>query len=281
MHRNANAMVALLLTACVSAPALDQSTKTFPEGVRLSYDGDHQEARREFLAYKKAHPDDLLSALRLDYDYLFDVNTSEGEYGSLLRDADAAIGIFEAEKRAGTPCSGTDLKGIAGDTLDCDYVGAALYSFRVAIRIKKDGKFADWKEDGEDDRQFFAYAVPSARAGCVQAEFLLAVHEYEASSARVLGAPLLVPWILKKKGIPVDRDDALRNLVASLRDKSPFADDVRFYILRIELEHKEGDQELEKKASPAALIAILQPKYPHNRMFEDSLDSFSDSFESR
>ncbi len=289
-----------MFAACVLAPVLTAQKNAsscpgdacaFLEAQNLSYNGYHKGhysyeayhpgAREMFRQYKSVHPDDFLSVIRMDYDYLFDVNASPAEYAALLQDVDTAIARFEALKYAGTPCAGTDLKGIARGALDCNYIGAALYSFREAIRIKKDGKFADWNANGVDDRQFFSYARTSASAGCIQAKFLLAVHEYEAGNATLAGIPHIIPWVLRTKGVPADRDDAVRKLAHALaaNDQSPFADDIRFYVLRIELQHKYGAEELSKEFPPAALIAQLQPKYPHNRMFEDGLESFSDTYE--
>ncbi len=293
-------MLFLMFAACVFAPALTKQKNasscsgdvcTFFEAQNLSYDGYHEGyysygayhpgAREMFRQYKSVHSDDFLSVIRMDYDYLFDVNAAPAEYAALLQDVDTAIARFEALKHEGTPCAGTDLKGIARGALDCDYIGAALYSFREAIRIKKDGKFADWDANGVDDRQFFAYARASASAGCIQAKFLLAVHEYEAGNATLAGIPHIIPWVLRKKGVPADRDDALGKLAHALaaNDQSPFADDIRFYVLRIELQRKYGAEELSRIFPAAALIGQLQPKYSHNRMFQDGLDSFSDTYE--
>ena len=265
-----------LLAVCLSAPVFGSQsvaehlsdTQLFRTAVVLSYDGNHNAAREKFDEYRKSHPDDLLVPIRVFYDHLFDVHASKmdkDEYQRLLHEADVAIALFESKK-----CAGTDLAGIAGDTLDCDYVGAALYSFRAVLRVKNES--AIWKLKNSkvlraDDNSFFFYA---RRSRSLQAQFLLGVHEYEISQS-ILG------FIT---GDPRDRDEALKTIGRSLASRSPFADDVWFYVLRLELKNQDGAQFFIKDHPPAAIIAMLQPKYPHNRMFGDGLSSFSDSFES-
>lgn len=276
----------LLLAACLSAPALSVQPRPsavrtpdemlFLDAVALSYNGQHDAARKEFEEYQRRHPDDLLVPIRLVEDQLFDVNLKPdaATYDRLLGIVDAAIGTYVSKQ-----CSGTDLRGIGNGALDCDYAGAALYSFRVALRIKRDGKFANWSENGADDKQFRTLAERSfAETGSCQAEFLLGVHEYEASGATVWHLP--AAWLLRKKGIPVDQEHAIRMIQAALGDKSPFADDVWFYVLWVEIKNKPGADEFAKKFSEAAIVTRLYPKYPHNRLLEDGFHSFSDTFES-
>jgi hypothetical protein len=266
---------------CLSAPAdgfqwgASEDTsgaQIFFQAVALSYDGNHQVARKKFAEYQLNHPDDLLAPIRVSYDHLFDVNLSKmtkGDYDDLIKAMDSAIAIFESKR-----CAGTDLRQLAGDTLDCDYVGAALYSARVVWRIKRDGAFHNRSENGADDKQFFVHAE---RSKSPQAKFLLGIHEYEASNAKWHG--IGASWALKLHGTPVDQDEAIRNIEASFANESPFADDVWFYVLRLELQHKPGAETLAKNHSPASIIARLQPKHPHNRIFADGLSSsFTDSF---
>ena len=128
----------LLTPACGSQRASKQSSdaQLFLRAVALSYDGGHNEARRLFEQYRQGHPNDLLVPMRVGYDHLFDVHAakmSKEEYRDLLGKEDAAIALFEKKQIENRPCGGTDLAGIAGDALDCDSVGAALYSFRAVF----------------------------------------------------------------------------------------------------------------------------------------------------
>lgn len=266
----------VMLVACFLAPASisevgpehSPDVTVFLQAVTLSYDGQHDAARAKFGEYRERHPEDLLVPIRVFYDHLFDVRLSKmdkGEYQDLLHQVNDAITLFEAKG-----CAGTDLTGIAGDTLDCDYIGAALYSFRAVLRIKNES--ALWKFQNRnllraDDDEFFLYAK---RSKSLQSQFLLGVHEYELSQS-------LIGSFIRD---PHDRDHGLRTIEGSLASMSPFADDGWFYVLRIELKNQDGAALLIKDHPPAAIIARLQPKYPHNRMFGDGLTSFTDSFES-
>ncbi len=228
-------------------------------------------AREEFREYRERHPDDMLVPVRVLYDHLFDVRDmgmSRGEYDALIVMLNGAISRFT---RIG--CAGTDLRGIGRNMLDCNYVGAALYSSREALHLAFHGTL--WRlmhKDviGADDRRFFFYIRqphPSA-----QTMFLAGLHEYEASNS---GWSLM----LKMKNIPTDMDDALRIVSGAFGDKSPFADDVWFFALRTELERKPGGDRIERIHPPAEIIARLQPRYPDNRIFRDGLtSSFKDPF---
>ena len=114
------------------------------KGIALSYDGHHDEAQKEFGEYRRAHPDDLLVYLRIAYDRFFGKAhgaVSHDEYLLLLNFTNEAI-----EKYEKIGCAGTDLKSIAGTTLDCPYIGAALYSLRMTIVGKSDS----WRKVGND-----------------------------------------------------------------------------------------------------------------------------------
>lgn len=280
MRKCRKAKALFWLVMCLSALAVGQQPgkkaaakftpdeQEFRDANTLSRNGKHEEARKEFTDYQGKHPDDLLVPVRVAYDYLFDVGfplKDKSEFGSLVDDMDKAIQKFELLKSQG--CPGTYL---AEGTLDCDYIGAALYSTRVVLRIKRDGGALKSKDlNAADDNQFFFYAH---RSKSVQAQFLLGVHEYQASMATWLGVP--AAWALKKfRKTPVDRDEGLRLIVASLKDQSPFVDDVWLFILDVEIENKSGADMLAKEYSSAAIIARLQPKYPNNRIFGNGLTS--------
>lgn len=273
------------LAVCLSASALGNKgasrrhepagddIRLFHRALRDSYDGKHAVAREEFREYQERHPDDMLVPVRVLYDHLFDVHDADmdrGEYRALLAMMNAAISRY-----ARVGCAGTDLQGIGNGTLDCNYVGAALYSSREALYLAFHGTL--WRlmhKDliGADDRRFFFYvhqAHPSA-----QTMFLEGLHEYEASNS---GWSL----VLKMKNIPASTDDALRIVLAAFEDKSPFADDIWFFALRTELERKPGAERIERIHPPAEIIARLQQKYPDNRIFNDGLtSSFKDPFAS-
>jgi hypothetical protein len=188
------------------------------------------------------------------------------EYHRLLGNVNGAIERFELTKK----CAGTDFAGIAGDALDCDYAAAALYSLREVLRLKNESTL--WKIENRkmlhaDDGLFFFYA---RRSQSLDAQFLLGIHEYELSQS-------IARFIIND---PDNLNEALETIKRSFASKSPFADDVWFYVLRMELKGQDGAQAFVKDYPPAKIIARLQPKYPHNRIFQESLNSFSDSFES-
>jgi hypothetical protein len=270
-----------LLAVCVSAPAFGSQgasaqsgdVSVFLEGVRLSYNGQHEEAQAKFGEYERNHHDDLLVPLRSGMNQLFDVRSSKmskDEYHELLGDISNAIILLETKK-----CVDTDLQGIAGGTLDCDYVGAALYSFRAALRMKNERWY--WVINNRkmlraDDDQFFYYAK---RSKSRQALFLIGVHEYELCQS-VLGSVT---------GDPHDCKEALATINRSLDDESPFADDIWFYVLRLEFrdlksQKDDGGGYFEKDHPWAAIVARLYPKYPRNRLLQESPDSYTDSYES-
>jgi len=265
-----------IVAVCLSAPALcaasgpeqTSDTQLFFQGLALSYNGDHDAARAKFAEYDQRHPDDLLARLRTFDDRMFDIRSnklSKEEYRHFLADVNAAIATYEEKG-----CSGTDLKGIGDGTLDCDYIAAALYSMRMALYLRNESKWWVFNNRkmlrGEDDR-FFFYA---RRSKSLQAKFLLGVHEYEIVNSR---------WGAFSND-PRDLDEAMRFIKEALDDKSPFANDVLFFALRTEIENQPGAPELTACCPAAAIIAILQPQYPKNRIFQSSLSSsFSDSFE--
>jgi len=226
--------------------------QVFLEALALSYNGDHVAARQKFQEYGRNHPDDLLGPLRIFYDRFFDVHSSkmdEKQYRELLRDVNRAISIFETKA-----CTGTDLREIAGNTLDCEYVGAALYSFREVLFLKNHW-ILNLKAEVADDRNFFLHA---SRSASLQAVFLVGVHEYEKSE-HFFG-----------KG----REQAIQKISASLNDKSPFRDDIWFFVLRMEAQKKDGMDGIARRYSAGGISARLKASYPNNRFFRDSTDSF-------
>ncbi len=227
-------------------------THVFLEGVALSYNGDHAAAREKFQEYDRNHPDDLLGPLRMFYDRFFDVHSSkmdEKQYRDLLRDVNRTISIFETKG-----CTGTDLREIAGDTLDCEYVGAALYSFREVLFLKNHW-ILNLKAELADDKNF---SIHAGRSASLQAAFLMGVHEYEKSE-HFFGR---------------GREEAIRKISAALGDKSPFKDDIWFFVLRTESQNKEGMDDIAKRYPSGEISARLKAKYPDNRIFRDSTDSF-------
>ena len=265
------------LVVCLSASASENDGATrrhepagddvrlFYQALRDSYDGRHAAAREEFREYQERHPDDMFVPVRILYDHLFDIHDAGlegGEYAALLAMMNGAISRF-----ARVGCAGTDLQGIGNGMLDCNYVGAALYSSREALYLAFHGTF--WRmmhKDiiGADDRQFFFYVHQEHPS--VQTMFLEGLHEYEAGNSA---------WslVLKMENIPTSMDDALRIVSGTFGDESPFADDVWFFALRTELERKAGAERIERIHPPAEIIARLQPKYPDNRIFSDGLTS--------
>ncbi|HUC31244.1 MAG TPA: hypothetical protein VMR99_00970 [Candidatus Paceibacterota bacterium] len=253
-----------ILAVCFSASAPGQQitsdtsseVQAFQHAAWLSYDGKHDDTRTEFAKYKQSHPDDLLSTVRLSYDYLFDTRSkmSRAEYHDLLHKVNDAIALFELKK-----CAGTDLAGIAGNTLDCDYLGAALYSFRMALQMKNE-KFY-WgimhlTALQADDDHFFLYARRSDNAGILQSRFLLGVHEYELSQS----------GIGSHTRDPHDRADALALIRASLLGTSPFADDQWFFVLDFENKNPNDVPACFKDYPRDAVIARLHSEYPDNGM---------------
>ena len=234
------------------APKQSGDVYAFLNAVALSYNNYHPQAREEFQKYKQAHPNDLLSRLRMLYDRTSDVHFKDMDqtnYKDLLVDVDDAIGIFEAKA-----CAGIDLAGIAENTLDCDYVGAALYSFRVALLVGNEGyvwKFKHRKVLRADDDKFFYHAK---RSKSLQAQFLLGVHENELSKSALGG-------VTKD---PNDRHEGLEIIRRSMKDGSPFADDIWFYVLRQEIDDPAVAKSF-PEASPIAIITRLQAKYPNQK----------------
>lgn len=273
MYRKA--MVAMV-TACLSASAVGQSPMstrtpddiaTFQVAQDLSYNGKHPEAREKFNAYAKKYPRDLFVPIRMSYDYLGDQGLGKMApeerqriEQQIIDMLDGAIQTYQSEQ-----CNETDLNGIGKGQLDCKYVGAALYSAREVWWIKRNGPIGS----GASARNFFNCAVNSRST---LTRFLIGVHEYEASKQSG-GARFLLGII----GIPHDQEEALKIIEGSFSDQSPFSADVFLYVLRIEVEHGPGWQELESTLPDTDIRTILLPRYPGNRILQEK--SFTDSIE--
>lgn len=251
--------------------ATQNDTALFRSAVMDSYDGQHETARRDFAEYEALHPDDLLARLRNLYDHQFDTrpDVPSNAYGAVMKEADDAIKIYEH-----VGCAGTDIRGLTGGTVDCAYIGAALYSFREVWRFEHAhfyrlpfvfGKIKD------DDRKFFACTRVSH---AVQTQFLLGVHEYEMS--RVAAVPFTASK-LKGAHIPFDRDDALRKMTSALVDTGPFADDVWFYLYHLERNHEKEAwaKELVEAHPLQSMRQRLEAKYPDNRVLWDGSDLYA------
>ena len=234
------------------APKQSGDVYAFLNAVALSYNNYHPQAREEFQKYKQHHPDDLLSRLRMLYDRTSEVHFKDMDqtrYKDLLLEVDEAIDLFEINA-----CVGTDLAGIAENTIDCDYIGAALYSFRVALLAGNESwrwKVVHRKVLRADDDKFFYHAK---RSKSLQAQFLLGVHENELSKS-VLGGVT---------NDPNDRHEALKLIRNSMKDGSPFADDIWFYVLRQEIDDPAVARSF-PEVPPAVIIARLQAKYPNQK----------------
>ena len=125
----------------------------FMEAVTLSYNNRYVEAEAKFREYQKLHPDDILASLRLLYNRFFETGRGErlssSEYRAFLGELDQTIRKYEAKD-----CHAIDFSA-SGRSLDCAYVGAALYSLRMTLRGLHEG----WYRVGDDRKQFLTYAA--------------------------------------------------------------------------------------------------------------------------
>lgn len=258
-------MIAMAAAVCLSAPALRpqnaavqtkkgtatttaaNDTFLLIDGVRQSYDGWHHAAREELQAYMKIHPYDLLAPDRLLYDYIFATHgpkMGKKEYEDVLHIADNAIKVFEARG-----CSGTDLS-IAGKSVDCAYVGAALYASREALLVKNNGIFHALGAIRRDDRRALHWA---RRSNFQQARLLIGINEYE-----------------KSKVLFNRRAEALDEIVAATNDKtSLFAADPWFFIYYEEIHHGASWDWFDARYPHQEIKKWLERKYPHNGIFHN------------
>lgn len=225
-------------------------TLVFMEGIALSYASHHAAAQENFEAYRKSHPDDLLVYLRICYDRFFGARgekLSRDEYSALLGTVTEAIGKYEAKG-----CAGTDIRSVAGDTLDCAYVGAALYSFRMTLA----GKYDSWFKVGRDRDKFVLYANQSRS---LQAQFLLGLYEYEPS---VQSWP--VRAVLRRfSNVPTDHARAVAQILRSLDGNAgPFVDDIWFFVFDAECRYDGAD--FMKRYPLTQVFRYLRAKYPEN-----------------
>lgn len=228
----------------------EDGTLVFMEGIALSYASHHAAAEEKFEAYRKTHPDDLLAYLRTCYDRFFGARGekfSRDEYPALLGIVTEAIAKYEAKG-----CAGTDIRSIAGDTLDCAYVGAALYSFRMTLA----GKYDSWFKVGKDRDKFLSCANQSRS---LQAQFLLGLYEYEPS---VQSWPIRTA--LRHFGrVPTDHAHAVATVLQSLDGNAgPFVDDIWFFVFDAECRYDGAD--FMKKYPLTQVFGYLRAKYPDN-----------------
>lgn len=233
----------------------------FLEGLAFSYNGEHKAAQQQFGEYKKRHPDDLLVQLRILYDNFFankenNDKLPKEKYWELLRATNDAVNLYERKQ-----CVGTDIKGLTGDTVDCASIGAALYSFRMLIVGTNDS----WFNVVEDKNKFAATVATSSSA---QGTFLLGIYEYAASQR---WAP--ARWGLHfKYHVPTDENHAAELVLQALaRDKSPFRDDILFFVLDTECHHadKKPAKMFEKYHSLQDIFGDLTRHYPNNKKIRD------------
>jgi hypothetical protein len=259
----------VLLTTCLSVFAFarqgasERSTdaQTFLAAQNLSDGGHHDEARARFRQYKQDHPQDLLVPLRMGYDYLLDSRPRTGQqahadYLTALGFVSDAIRTFE---KNGNTCVGTDIQGISNGTIDCNYVGAGLYSLREALILKNETKHI---HEMDDDRHLRAYAGWS---GSPQSKFLLGVHEYEESIIRYKGIRI-APFIAVFERTTIDQNDGLNLIASSLTKETVFSDDGWFYVLKLEIDRRPGYERFAKdpRYSIDAIKKRLRAKYPDN-----------------
>ena len=261
--------IILLCLAVAIAPIFAQQnppgdTLLFMEGLNLSYNNRYADARAKLAEYERLHPDDVLASLRILYNRFFE--TGHGErlssdgYREFLAELDAAIRKYETKD-----CHAIDFSA-SGRSLDCAYVGAALYSLRMTLRGLREG----WLRVGDDRKKFLTYAAWSRAP---QIFHLLGVYEYEPSR--------LSRWkrmALAVAGVPTDRDHAIRTFMRSLEgNESPFVDDIWLTVLKIEREtdgknpcdadrrdESPAVQELLLRYPPRRVLGYLQSKYPGN-----------------
>jgi hypothetical protein len=237
--------------------------------VDLSYRNQYPSAGERFLAYHAKHPEDSLASLRMFYNRLFETNhgsaLSSREYDQFIDDVTVAIGTYEAP---GNGCRAVDFV-VVGHGLDCAYVGAALYSLRMALYARQ----WSFRKAGADRKRFLEYA---ARSSAPQRLFLKAMEEYQLSR-RLWGER----WMLNRKGIPTDYDHAVENLLQSLRgNDSPFVADILMTVLRIERESNGRNPcDPNRKVKDAAVRKLLA-EYPPVRVLE-SLRYYADNVEVR
>jgi hypothetical protein len=228
----------------------------FMRGIALSYSGRHAEAQKEFEEYRRAHPDDLLVYLRIGYDRFLgrrSEDISRDEYRRLVDFMNEAIGKYEK-----IGCSGTDLKSLAGSTLDCPYIGAALYSLRMTLVGKSDS----WRKVGKDRDRFLQCAKQSRSH---QALFLLGVYEYEPSRQ-----VWPIRFALQRFAhVPTDHAHAVATIFRSLEgEPSPFADDIWFFVFDAECAcdgmSGKADNAFVEKYPLKQVFEYLHARYPGN-----------------
>lgn len=242
------------------APEIPSDAHFLNDGTFYSYDSKHDEARDDFATYRQSHPDDLLSHTREFYDHFFDArekHRTKEQYRDLLQEVDNAIGLFEVE---GEKCTGTDQKILTDSGLNCEYIGAALYSFREALRASNQWYMLNFFSNRADDEKFLKHAKLS---GTLQARFLVATHDYIKFQHLHIG----------------NLQSIFKELKTALADTSPFADDVWFYLLNLEKTDPAAAQFF--KDYPIEMIkARLAAKYPDNSAIQGEAKSY-DSHSSR
>lgn len=244
-------------------------TFIFQGGLALSWNNDHDGAVREFKRYQANHPDDPLPDLRIMYTQFFKTghgkNLSREAYAAFLADLRAAVRKYETKD-----CHTIDFNGIAR-SLDCAYVGAALWSLQMVLRGENEG----WRKVGEEHKRFLAYIDQSKSP---QKNLLYGVYAYKTSTIPwgYKAALKLCPWFK----VPTDRDEAIRTIMRALeKNDSYFFDDILFALLDIERGNKEkvkdpcdpnrkpdspAMRELLEKYPPRSFLSSLQPRYPSN-----------------
>jgi len=230
----------LLLFSALWAEAPDMKMKKkqsdaqlLLDGINLSYNNRHQEAQEKFALYKQAHPDDLLVAVRILYDRFSSAGKNDKgkfsaatEYQELLLIVNKAIATYETKQ-----CSNTNIEEIADHTIDCPYIGAALYSFRMGLVGANDSWF---KVIGDRD----AFVTQAGKSKVSQTLFLLGLYEYQVSVRIPFGAGWIARW---KYHVPTDEGHALTLILKSLEgNESPFRDDIVFFMLDVSCYRKDA-----------------------------------------
>ncbi len=107
----------------------------FLEGLNLSYNNRYAEATAKFQEYRGLHPDDPLVTLRILCNRFFETNhgrnLSKEDYRKFIIEISTAIEAYEKKD-----CYAIDF-ATTGRSIDCDYVGAALYSLRAALHAQE------------------------------------------------------------------------------------------------------------------------------------------------
>ena len=231
------------------------------------YNNHYEESTEKLREYQTKHPDDYLAALCIFYNRFFESGHGKAlksvQYHQLLAELTTTIAAYEKKD-----CHGINFATF-GRSLDCEYVGAALWSLKLVLR----GEVEGWIHVGEERRKFADYAERSVSP---QTLFLLGVYEYKISQQgwpKRLAARTIV-------GAPTDRDHAVAMLLKSLKNnESFFADEARLALLGVEKDIADGKnpcnltsrgksqavRELVESYPPRILFDYLRSRYPEHK----------------